>query len=72
VKVLILTHDRLSTNREASKLKEQEETERLAAEQNACDEADAKLKEQEETERLAAEQKACDEAAAKLKEQEGC
>jgi hypothetical protein len=48
----------LSTNREAVKLKEQEGTERQAAEQKARDEAAAKLKEQEEIESLAVEQKA--------------
>ena len=61
MKVLIPIHDRLSTNREASKLKEQEETERLAAEQKACDEAAAKLIEQVEAESLVAEQKAINE-----------
>ncbi len=58
IQVLVLTHDRLPTNREAAKLKEQEETERQAAEQKARDEAAAKPKEQEEAESLAVEQKA--------------
>jgi hypothetical protein len=61
IQVLVLTHDRLSTNREAAKLNEQEETERQAAEQKARDEAAAKLKEQEEAESLAVEQKAINE-----------